>query len=311
MFVTRAIHLSWAALLIVVGLLPHLAIAKIPPLVSPHWLQENLNQTALVVLDIQPRQYFERAHIPGAVHTDYGRWRITDDNGLGKMLPKPALLATLIGSHGIGNDSHVVIAPFGRGAGDMAAAARIYWTLYVAGLEQISILDGGLFTWYRAFGKEALESGFTPATAKAFEVRLRDEQLMPMDKVGEHLSAGRSLIDSRSVPEFVGQVAGAPNERPGALPKAVNLPYDSLMKPDDSGLLDLEQLKQRFRDAGAPLTGPQISYCHTGHRTSLVWFVSHALFGNDDARLYDGSTLEWSATESRPLVTRVASPTKR
>lgn len=275
------------------------------PLVSPEWLKNNMTQAGVILLETQPLKFYQRAHIPGSVHTDYNRWRTTDDTGLRKMLPKPELLANLIGEHGIDNQSHVVIVPVGRGAGDMAAAARIYWSLHVAGLEQISILEGGLIGWHQAYGQDAFESGNSSPVQKKFTLDLREKQLMPMTKVEKYLNAGYSVVDARSKEEFVGLVSGAPNERPGALPTAVSLPYDSLMKKDGSGLLTPEQLKQRFVDAGAPLTGPQVSYCHTGHRTSLTWFVTHELLGNKDARLYDGSTLEWSVTDDQPLVTSV------
>ncbi len=289
--------------LLVTLLFPIIGNADSSPLVESDWLKKNMSKPGLVLLETQPLKFYQRAHLPGSVHTDYNRWRITNDDGLGKMLPKPDVLANLIGEHGIDNQSHVVIVPVGRGAGDMAAAARIYWSLHVAGLEQISILEGGLIGWHQAYGEDAFESGKSSPVQKKFTLNLREEQLMPMTKVEKYLNAGYSIVDARSNDEFVGLVSGAPNERPGALPTAVSLPYDSLMKKDGSGLLTPEQLKQRFIDAGAPLTGPQVSYCHTGHRTSLTWFVTHELLGNKDARLYDGSTLEWSVTDDQPLVT--------
>ena len=123
-----------------------------------------------------------------------------------------------------------------------------------------------------------------------------------MEKVADALKGEQSIVDARSTHEYFGIISGGLNERPGSLPKAVNLPYETLMDADENELLPLDQLATRFKQAGAPMTGPQIPYCHTGHRTSLVWFVSHELLGNKQARLYDGSTLEWAATPDQPLV---------
>lgn len=272
------------------------------PLVSPQWLADRMGSDDLVVLEYQPLRYYTQAHIPGSVHTSYSRWRMTDANGLGQMLPDVASLQVLIGDLGITRQSQVVIAPTGQGAGDWAAAARLYWTLYVAGLENIKILDGGLLAWYDAFGEAKLAQGRQPPKAASFKVSFRDEQILTMDKVSAYLKKQHSIVDARSPAEFSGAVAGAVNERPGALPTAVNLPYDSLMRADQRGLKSLVQLKQLFQSSSVPLDGPQVSYCHTGHRTALLWFVSHELLGNTEARLYDGSTLEWSATSDRPLV---------
>lgn len=278
------------------------ALAAESPIVNLQWLAQQQKNPNLVMLEFQPEAYYARAHIPGSVHSDYNNWRMTDANGLGKMLPAKDKLEKMISELGIDNQSQVVIIPTGKGAGDIAAAARIYWTLYVAGLDNIKILKEGLLGWYDAYGDEKLAEGYLIPEAKTFTAKLRTEQILTMEKVGQHLQNKQSVVDARSPEEYIGLVSGAPNERPGSLPTAVNLPYDSLMLPGEKGLLPLPLLKAKFKAAGAPLDGPQISYCHTGHRTSLVWFVSHELLGNKQARLYDGSTLEWSATQDQPLV---------
>lgn len=276
------------------------------PLMSTDTLKERLGEDKLVILEIQPLPYYQQAHIPGSVHTDYAHWRLTDENGLRSMLPSTMKLEKLIGGLGIANQSEVVVVPIGRGAGDMAAAARIYWTLHVAGLESISILDGGLIAYFNAFGKEALAVGEAQAPEqKQFVAKLRSDEIMDIDKVSAYLEAGNQFVDARSPEEYTGKVAGSPSERPGALPGAINLPYDSLMNATNDGLLSTDKLQARFEKLGIPLSGEQVSYCHTGHRTSLVWFVTHEILGNQDARLYDGSTLEWSATKDRPLETHL------
>ncbi len=276
------------------------------PLISAQELKNKLGADDLVVVEIQPLNYYQKAHIPGSVHTDYANWRLTDNTGLGKMLPNTSQLEALIGGLGIDQQSEVVIVPIGRGAGDMAAAARIYWTLYVAGLERISILDGGLIAYFRAFGRDALAQGVADAiSAKPFTAELRKDEIMSLDKVSEYLDKGYNIVDARSPDEYTGKVAGSPSERPGALPTAINLPYDMLMNKADESLLSKDQLRARFTQAGIPLDGEQVSYCHTGHRTSLLWFVAHEILGNKAARLYDGSTLEWSSTKDRPLQTHL------
>ncbi len=275
-------------------------------MISPETLVQKQQQANTVVLEIQPLNYYQQAHIPGSVHTNYADWRKTNADGIGQMLPDETQLALLIGSLGIDNDSDVVIVPIGRGAGDMAAAARIYWSLYVAGLEQLSILEGGLLAYFEAYGREELASGNQAVEAKHFEVQLRLAEITSMKKVDYFLDLELGIIDARSPDEFNGIVVGSPLEQPGAIPTAVNLPYDSLMNAKGDALLDSKALRVLFEEAGAPLKGPQLSYCHTGHRTALVWFVSHELLGNQEARLYDGSTLEWSATPGSPLINRSA-----
>ena len=127
------------------------------PLVSPQWLKEHLADPAIVVLDIRSAidgggaEAYAKAHIPGAVHSDYDKagWRVTR-NGVPFMLPTVPELEKLIGETGIDEDNHVVVVPAGVHATDFGAAARVYWTLKIAGHPAVSILDGGFAAWQAA-----------------------------------------------------------------------------------------------------------------------------------------------------------------
>lgn len=280
------------------------AWAELPALVSPQWLKAQQDNKKLVILEMQPQQTYVRHHLPNSVRTDYGVWRDTNKKGVRKMLPNREKLAALIGSLGISNDSQVVIVPIGRGAGDMASAARVYWSLFVAGLDDVAILEGGIIGWHRAFGDELLVAGRTEVEPKEFKIKLREDHIMTMEKVRGYLDTGKDIVDARSHDEYIGLIAGR-GERVGALPRAINLHYQELMNPEQTALLDKKALKTKFEGLDIPLQGEQVSYCHTGHRTALVWFVSHSVLGNKQARLYDGSTLEWSSTDDQPLVARL------
>ena len=159
MFSPSAVRRAFAAAVLLV-----VAVAAMPasagaaePLVSAEWLKGHLSDPAVVVLDVRSSidgggaEAYARAHIPGAVHSDYDKagWRVTR-NGVPLMLPSAAELEKLIGETGIDEDSHVVIVPAGVSATDFGAAARVYWTLKIAGHPSVSILDGGFAAWQAA-----------------------------------------------------------------------------------------------------------------------------------------------------------------
>src|SRR6188472_3797265 len=131
--------------------------ATVEPLVSPRWLKDNLGDPAVLVLDIRSAivgggdEAYLKQHVPGAVHSEYDKagWRVTR-NGVPLELPSVPQLEKLIGEIGIDEDTHVVIVPAGVSATDFGAAARIYWTLKVAGHPAVSILDGGFAAWQEA-----------------------------------------------------------------------------------------------------------------------------------------------------------------
>jgi thiosulfate/3-mercaptopyruvate sulfurtransferase len=269
------------------------------PLVSVDWLEQNRQKTNLVLLDLQSNQNYLRFHIPGSVNTDYSAWR-TEKKGQPKVLPKVTILEKLIGSLGIDNNAHVVVIPLGASAGDMAMAARVYWSFKVLGHDKLSILDGGLVA-YAESRKYPLEKGNHKLKPATFKANYRAEMIPDTEAVKQAINSGVLAVDNRTRAEYLGIYKGSTRERPGSLPGAVNLNYDWLTINGSGKLHSLDNLKQIYNTSKVPLQGPQINYCHTGNRAALAWFVSHELLGNHQARLYDGSTQEWAADPNLPM----------
>jgi 3-mercaptopyruvate sulfurtransferase SseA len=126
----------------------------VTPLVTADWLAQRTGTADLLVLDIRSavdgggRAAFEEAHIPGAIHTDYAKdgWRAVKGMATG-LLPDAIGLKALFARFGLGPADRVIIVSAGTTAGDFCAAARVYWTLKIAGHTAMSILDGGMLGW--------------------------------------------------------------------------------------------------------------------------------------------------------------------
>ena len=269
------------------------------PLVSVDWLEQNKQKADLVLLDLQSNQNYLRFHIPGSINTEYSHWR-TEKKGQPKLLPPVPIMEKLIGSLGIGNNTHVVLIPLGASAGDMAAASRVYWSFKVLGHDKVSILDGGLIA-YAESRKYPLEKGNHQLKPATFKANFRAEMIPNAEAVKKAIDSGALAVDNRTRAEYLGIYKGGAKERPGSLPGAVNLNYDWLTVNGSGKLHSLENLKQIYQASNVPLQGTQINYCHTGNRAALAWFVSHELLGNSQARLYDGSTQEWAADPVLPM----------
>ena len=113
----------------------------------------------------------QKGHIPGAIHSDYDKagWRVTR-GGVPFMLPTLAELEKLIGELGIDEDTHVVVVPAGVHFTDFGSAARTYWTLKVAGVAKVSILDGGYAAWVAE--QNEIETGPSKPSPKIFTATL-------------------------------------------------------------------------------------------------------------------------------------------
>lgn len=278
------------------------------PLVSSKWLKDNLEKDGLVVLDIRSQlagasaEVFQQAHIPGAVYSDYLKdgWRTTNANGTPGVLPPVDQLETLFSRLGIEEDSHVVVVGGGKTALDMGSAARVYWTLKVAGHDRVSILDGGFADWKASPGFP-LATGVSVPEPTFYEVELREDLLATKGEVEAALESGITIVDNRPRKQFNGSGKHPAAKRAGTIPGALNVPESEFTRNGGGHFRSVAELETLFATAGVSTRDSQISFCNTGHWASLGWFVSHEVLGNKQAQMYDGSLVEWSADPAAPM----------
>jgi thiosulfate/3-mercaptopyruvate sulfurtransferase len=275
---------------------------SVSPLVSPEWLADRLGDAGILLIDIRSTidggaaAAYAAAHVPGAVHSDYTRegWRATRGMATG-MLPDMDFLASLFARLGLTPAHHAIIVSAGTSPGDFCAAARVYWTLKVAGHDQVSILDGGMAAW----GNRPTEAGvITPKPAPAYPVEYRDALRSDLAAVERAVSAGDDvLLDSRSARYFAGDEKSPQAKRPGRLPASQLLDHTRVFDPATKRLRPRAELEKIFGDV-PPL--PVVNYCNTGHQAAANWFVLSEVLGRPST-LYDGSMSEWTEDEGRPV----------
>jgi thiosulfate/3-mercaptopyruvate sulfurtransferase len=293
------------AALVAVAAAAFAAPAASEPLVSVPWLKDRLADQSIVVLDVRSAidgggaAAYTKAHIPGAVHSDYDRagWRV-GRNGVQMMLPTVAELEKLVGELGIDEDNHVVVVPAGVHASDFGAAARVYWTLKLLGHTKVSILDGGFAAWQAA--GYPVESGLKRPSPRIFTAALDKSLLADVREVQDATQTGaQTLVDARPASFFAGKEKSPFVATYGHIPGALS--YDSATFYDQA----TNRLKSKA-DIAAALAdvpaGPVISYCNTGHWAATDWFVLSEILGRKNVKLYPGSMAEWTADASRSVV---------
>lgn len=294
-----------AAALVALALASPARAEGVTPLVSTGWLKQHLNDADLVVLDVRSAidgggaDAYAAGHIPGAVHSDYDKagWRVTR-NGVPFMLPTLAELEKLIGETGIDEDSHVVVVPAGVHFTDFGAAARTYWTLKVAGVTKVSILDGGYAAW--AAERNAVETGAGKPSPKIFTATL-DKSLFVDAREVEAIErdGGATLVDARPASFFAGREKAPAAQAYGHIPGAVNLDSATFYDATTNRLKPHAELASLA--ATAVPVGPTVAYCNTGHWAATDWFVLSEVLGRKDVKLYYGSMVDWTSDASRPL----------
>lgn len=284
---------------------PAWADAAAEPLVSVTWLQQHLRDPNIVVLDVRSaidgggEEAYAKAHIPGALHTDYDKagWRVMKHD-IPFMLPNTLELEKLVGETGIEEDNHVVVVPAGVSATDFGSASRVYWTLKYLGMKKLSVLDGGMAAWTAAAAP--VESGLTRADPKIFTAAIDNSVVATVAEVEKvAASGGATLVDARAPALYLGKEVTPFANVYGHIPGAINV--------DNESLYDAKTNRLKSKAELAALTavvksGPVVNYCNTGHWASIDWFVLSEILGRKDARLFPGSMVEWSAGGSnRPI----------
>lgn len=277
------------------------------PLVTVDWVKANIGKPGVVFLDGRGAADYLRGHVPGAVNTNYGKdgWRAESSKKVPDMFPEdPSKLAALIGGLGIGNDSHVIVIPPGKSSSDMGIGTRIYWTFKVLGHDAVSLLDGGMNA-YEADKANPLDKGQVTPQAKTFAIKLRQEMLVGKADMQKALDSGVLLVDNRTEDQYVGINRHPKATVSGTIPGAKGLPQSWLTENAGGKFRGKRQIEALYDIAGVPTSGEQVNFCNTGHWASIGWFVSSEILGNKQAKLYDGSMVEWTADPSGPMERKV------
>lgn len=241
-------------------------------------------------------EYIEE-HIPGALFFDIDE--IADTKSpLPHMLPPPEKFSSRMRSMGIGDGSRIVV--YDRAG--IYSAARVWWTFRVMGVEDVSVLNGGLPKWKRE--GRPLESGEPLArTTRHFTARRNADLVRDVSDIKALLKdKSAELVDARSPERFSGKAAEPRlGLRSGHIPGAHNVPYGKLLNADGT-LKSPRELENLFDEAGVDLHKPVVTSCGSGV-TASVLALALAELGHRRTAVYDGSWSEWGADQSLPIET--------
>lgn len=270
-------------------LLPlHLFAAPFPVLADASWLSRN--KTEVVVLDVRPRAEFMHGHWPQARWAGFRElgWQV-ERYGLPGYLPREKKLAALLGSLGLdGSESVVVIGSAGHPR-QIAEAARVVWSLMMAGFQQVALLDGGI----ESLSARDLVKGASLVEPKKCSIELRHDLLADSYRVQGLLDNNKPVIDFRPTPYFDGFERDPQVPEGGTIYDGVGIPPERLLDRDTGRFLPAKIIQQEFDRYDIATRGAMAAFSDTGVWAALGWFILHQVLQNPHARLYDGSLVEW------------------
>lgn len=274
-----------------------------PWFVAADWLAEHIDDPEIQIIDARmapPGQEdrdvadeYRSGHIPGAVFFDIEA--LSDHTSpLPHMMPRPEAFAVAMRELGVFQDKHLVVYD----DGNLFSAPRAWWMLRTFGVENVSILAGGLAGWQRE--ERPLQEGEAACSEGEFEVKFTPEAVVRLTDVllASHEKTAQ-IVDARPAARFNAEVdEPRPGLRRGHVPGALNVPWSELVR--DGELKTTDELDTIFFSHGVSFDRPIIASCGSGV-TAAVVVLALTTLGVQNVALYDGAWSEWGARADLPV----------
>jgi len=262
-------------------------------IVSPQWLNDNMNDPDLVIVQISFLKFdYDNEHIKGARYL-WPDWLTANSPEGTYNPPDPKAATKVLQDLGINKNSKVVLC---HAFGDVSITARMFITLENLGLrDRVSYLNGGLVAWKKAgfpVTKElpVVKKGNFVATPSA-------PLLVDKDYVLNSLKTrSAEVVDARMKRFYDGDPTG--NPRDGHIAGALNLAYTDMIDSTNS-IKPTEVLLKNFQAVLPDKNKEVVTYCFIGQTASVIYLTGRSLGYN--VKVYDGSMQEWSRMPELPM----------
>jgi thiosulfate/3-mercaptopyruvate sulfurtransferase len=254
-------------------------------LVSVEWLEKNLKNPKVLILDASSAPLYAASHVPGAVNASpygYGAFELP----LSEMERR-------LQAFGVSPGKKIVI--YDEGGSNVAT--RLFWDLHYHGYPaaDLFILNGGLNKWKGSGLPVSKEP--TPVAKGTFRIsRLKESERIRLPEVltatGDPVN--NAVIDALDPSWYYGQIA--PFGRSGHIPNGILLPGGDFYNADKTFKSPAE-IKKMLDYMGVK-PGQQIStYCGGGIAATVPYFALKFILGYPDVKLYKESELGWVKDE--------------
>ena len=274
------------------------------PLVSVSWLNINLDNPNLIILDATIKKVtsddktsISNKIIPKARFFNIKSIFSDKETNVPNMLPSPEVFEQGCQSLGIQHNSQIVVYD----QLGIYSSPRVWWMFKAMGFHNVAVLDGGLPAWIDAnYPLEDLNS-YTdiPYEKGNFKAAFKPNHVVSQEDVYAIMHNPDVLIlDARSHGRFIGTEPEPRQDlKSGHIPGSISLPYTEVLV--DGKMKSVEELKSIFTalDIG---NKKLIFSCGSGI-TACIILLAAEISGYSNLSVYDGSWSEWGLIEGLPI----------
>ena len=264
------------------------------PIVSASWLNANLDNPDLIILEARLEQNQANLEnqnpdlqIKGARLFDINNIFSDTSNPLPNTFPSTEQFTTETQKLGINKNSIIVVYD----TLGIYSSPRAWWMFKTMGHSDVFVLDGGLPEWIKeGFPTEKQQEATYPKGN--FEGKFQPELIKNKEQILENISTKEAvLMDARSSDRFHA-ILEEPRAgmRSGHIPGSINVPFTELQRDgkykSEAELAEILNLNDQ----------PLFFTCGSGITACIVLLACELISDNPKA-IYDGSWTEWGPSE--------------
>ncbi len=259
-------------------------------LVTVKWLEKNLKNPDILLLDASGPQTYAKNHIPGAVSVSM----MVVNYPFALVNVPDAQLEKMYQATGISVGKKIVMYDQG-GDND---APRLFFSLYYHGLpaKDMFIVDGGLSKW-QAEGLPVTKDP-TPATPNpSFKMPkpLEDARAsLPEVITATGDPTHNAVVNALDASWHYGVIT--PMAKAGHIPNSALLPRDDFYNADKT-FKSPDEIRAMLAFEGVRPDQQVITYCGGGIAAAVPYFAARFIANYPNVKLFPGSVVEWLADE--------------
>ena len=267
-------------------------------LITCDWLNENLNQKDLCIIDCtwhlpgtnrDGKSEFLNERIPGSIFFDLDEFS-DQSSKYPHTLADKEWFSKKASELGIQNSDHIICYD----TLGIFTSPRVSWMFSQYGHGKVSILDGGFKNW--KIKKFKIETGKPQNKEQSnYIAKNNPKNIKFFEDIKNNITSSTfKLIDARPSGRFN---ATDPEPRPelqsGSIPNSQNLPFSKLLDPATGCMKNKDELKKIFDELSISSADKITFSCGSGVAAVIAGTAYEKVF-NKEFDVYDGSWTEWA-----------------